>query len=81
VCWPPRSPDLTPFDFYLWGHLKTVVYATPVNNAEDLWERVQIACQVIRDDNLVFERIRQSCVRRARACVQNGGHISTFYKH
>jgi hypothetical protein len=20
--WPPRSPDLTPSGFYLWGHLK-----------------------------------------------------------
>jgi hypothetical protein len=75
VSWPPRSPALTPIDFYLWGHLKTVVYATPVNAAEDLWERVQNACQVIHD-NLVFERIRQSCIRRAQAFVQNGGqHI------
>jgi hypothetical protein len=75
VSWLPRSTDLTPLDSYLWGHLRTVVYATPVNDAEDLWERVQNACQVIRDDNFVFERIRQSCVRRAQACVQNGGHI------
>jgi hypothetical protein len=47
-----------------------------VNDAENLWERDQNACQVIRDDNLVFERISQKCVRRAQACVQNGGgHI------
>jgi hypothetical protein len=59
--------DLIPLDFYLWGHLKTVVYATPVNDAEDLWERVQNACQVIRDDNLVSEQIRESCVRHAQA--------------
>jgi hypothetical protein len=76
VSWPPISPDLNPLDFYLWGHLKTVVYATPVNDAGDLRERVQNACQVIRDDNFVFERIRHSCVRRAQTCVQNGGgHI------
>ena len=24
--WPARSPDLTPADFFLWGHLKSVVY-------------------------------------------------------
>ena len=24
--WPPRSPDLTPPDFYLWGYLKSKVY-------------------------------------------------------
>ena len=24
--WPPRSPDLNPCDFYLWGYLKAKVY-------------------------------------------------------
>ncbi|GFW96553.1 transposable element tc3 transposase [Trichonephila clavipes] len=24
--WPPRSPDLNPYDFYLWGLLKDIVY-------------------------------------------------------
>ena len=28
VAWPPRSPDLTPLDYYLWGHMKTLVYET-----------------------------------------------------
>ncbi|XP_043467054.1 uncharacterized protein LOC122501561 [Leptopilina heterotoma] len=25
--WPPRSPDLTPCDFFLWGHVKAHVYS------------------------------------------------------
>ncbi|KAJ4442849.1 hypothetical protein ANN_04442 [Periplaneta americana] len=24
IAWPPRSPDLNPLDFYLWGHLKFI---------------------------------------------------------
>ena len=24
--WPPRSPDLSPLDFFLWGYLKSKVY-------------------------------------------------------
>ena len=24
--WPPRSPDLTPCDFFLWGYIKDRVY-------------------------------------------------------
>src|SRR5678816_129152 len=24
--WPPRSPDLNALDFFLWGHLKHLVY-------------------------------------------------------
>jgi len=25
VAWPPTSPDITPLDYYLWGHIKTLV--------------------------------------------------------
>ena len=28
--WPPRSPDLTPLDYYLCGHMKSLVYDTNV---------------------------------------------------
>jgi hypothetical protein len=27
VLWPPRSPDITPMDFFFWGYLKHIVYA------------------------------------------------------
>ena len=28
VAWPARSPHLTPHDFFLWGHVKSMVYVT-----------------------------------------------------
>ncbi|GFT77823.1 uncharacterized protein TNCV_4388001 [Trichonephila clavipes] len=28
VNWPPRSCDLTPLDYFLWGYVKSLVYAT-----------------------------------------------------
>lgn len=30
--WPARSLDLTILDFFLWDHLKTVIYADPPIN-------------------------------------------------
>jgi hypothetical protein len=33
VEYPPRSPDLTPVDFYLWGGLKNSVYQKAKNTA------------------------------------------------
>ncbi|EZA48500.1 hypothetical protein X777_12995, partial [Ooceraea biroi] len=30
ISWPARSPDLTPLDFFLWGHLKNEVFLTRV---------------------------------------------------
>ena len=30
--WPPRSPDLSPLDFFLWGYIKNIVYAENIRN-------------------------------------------------
>ena len=35
--WPPRSPDLNPFDYFLWGYLhKSRVYNPLPKNLDDL---------------------------------------------
>ncbi len=36
VQWPSQSPNLTPLDFYLCGHLKTLVYRTPIKLHDQL---------------------------------------------
>ena len=36
VDWPPRSCDLTPLDFYLWGYVKLLVYASKTTTLEKL---------------------------------------------
>lgn len=33
---PARSPDFNPLDYFWWGYLKLSVYATPVENFDDL---------------------------------------------
>ena len=37
--WPPRSPDLTPCDFFLWGFVKDTVPPLPAN-LQDLRNRI-----------------------------------------
>ncbi|GBO06445.1 hypothetical protein AVEN_261732-1 [Araneus ventricosus] len=44
VEWPPRSPDLTPLDFFLLEHIKWQVYATPPPTLQDLRRRITDAC-------------------------------------
>lgn len=73
VPWPARSPDLNPLDYYLWGHLKACVYASDVANNDELWLRVQNACQAVRANPGVLERVRQSHMRRLQACVDIRG--------
>ena len=37
---PPRSPDITPLDFFLWGYVKDIVYRTKVRDVSDLQQRI-----------------------------------------
>jgi hypothetical protein len=36
VKWRARSTDLNSLDFWLWGHLKTLVYSAPMNDLDVL---------------------------------------------
>ncbi|KAK3888480.1 hypothetical protein Pcinc_007462 [Petrolisthes cinctipes] len=73
---PPRSTDLNPLDFYLWGNLKTLVYATEVQSWEDLWRRVCDGCEQIKHDPGILQCVRESMLRRVQACnAAHGGHF------
>ena len=72
--WPPRSPDLTPPDFYLWGKLKGSVYADNPRTTDELKQKITSVIQNIQLDEL--ERVFQNTQRRARLCLQvNGAHF------
>jgi hypothetical protein len=68
---PPRSPDLNPCDFFLWGHLQNFVYAAPIANLEELTERINAAVNTINVPML--QRVQQNIVRRAALCIEVGG--------
>ncbi|KAJ4428021.1 hypothetical protein ANN_24035 [Periplaneta americana] len=58
ITWPPRSPDLNPLDFYLWGHLKSFVYSSPVPDLESLRNRIAACSEDICDTPGVWDRVR-----------------------
>ena len=39
--WPPRSCDLTPLDFFLWGYLKSKVYVNNPTTTRELQEEIK----------------------------------------
>ena len=76
IPWPPRSPDLNPLNFSYCGHLKRLVYATPVPDEEILCARIVEGCDTIRHSPGIHQRIRDSMLRRVDACIlANGGHF------
>ena len=44
VGWPPRSCDLTPLNYLLWGYFKSVVYANKPVTFDEL--RTNIECEI-----------------------------------
>lgn len=74
VDWPPRSCDLTPLDFFLWGHVKALVYEdkpTTLDHLESNIERVIGEIQPI-----VLERVTKNWTDRlAYVKRSRGGHM------
>lgn len=50
--WPARSSDLSPLDYFLWGHVKDRVYKTKPQNLDDIRNRIQQEIQQIPQDTL-----------------------------
>jgi hypothetical protein len=71
IAWPLRSPDLTPMDFFLWGHLKEQVYAIPPRTIEDLVARFKAAVTTV--DGSMLRRVRENSVPRTAVCLEMDG--------
>ena len=56
VEWPPRSPDLTPCDFFLWGYIKCNVYNTPPASIEDLKQSIIRIFDSLKRDPFMIRR-------------------------
>jgi len=56
LAWHSRSPDLTPIDFFLWSHIKVLIYTSPVDAEEDFIARTVEAAATIRQQPGIFER-------------------------
>ncbi|GFU92497.1 uncharacterized protein TNCV_4794261 [Trichonephila clavipes] len=73
VHWPPRSPDLSCLDYFFWEQMKSLVYETPVNSAEELVARISAAAGEIRNTPEMLSNVRRSMKRRCEACITCGG--------
>lgn len=72
--WPPRSPDLNPLDFFLWGLLKRIVYNSKPRTINQLKAAIVEHFRSISEDTLY--KVSSDCLKRMLLCKQNnGGHF------
>ncbi|GFX63644.1 uncharacterized protein TNCV_2824301 [Trichonephila clavipes] len=50
--WPPRSCDLTPLDYFLWGYVKSLVYADKPQTLDHLEHNIRRVIADIRPQML-----------------------------
>jgi hypothetical protein len=65
--WPPRSTDLNPCDYLLWGYVKYRVYVTLMpRELPQLRQRIMEAVAAI--DREILQRVWQEIVYRIGVC-------------
>ncbi len=70
--WPPQSPDLTSYDFFLLEHLKANVFSTPVLDLSVLKNQIQIEIGKIWKEML--QKVYENALVRFHIYIVNDGH-------
>jgi len=72
--WSPRSPDLTPPDYFLKEYLKGRLYQNKAQTTDALKANITEEIQAVTAD--VLARTFQNMARRVQTCLDaNGGHF------
>jgi hypothetical protein len=73
--WPPRSPDLSPLDYCIWGWMKNIVYQRKAQTREELLARIMHAAREIRDNSVNLRRATCALHKRTDKCIEAEGGI------
>ncbi|GFV76822.1 DUF4817 domain-containing protein [Trichonephila clavipes] len=64
--WPPRSCDLTPLDYFLWGYVKSLVYADKTQTLDHLEDNIRRVIADIRPQMLEKSHRKLDYIRVSR---------------
>ena len=74
VIWPPKSPDMNPLDFFLWGHTMSHIFRCQPRTLTDMKDMVDDFCRSLDAD--LIKKVCRSVHSRAKLCLeQEGGHF------
>jgi len=72
VPWPPRSPDLSLCDFFLWGYVKGRVYTHKARHLNELKDAIWQ--EVLTIDHQLLAQAMDDFKWRIENCIQEDGH-------
>ncbi|GFW64680.1 uncharacterized protein TNCV_700831 [Trichonephila clavipes] len=75
--WPPRSPDLSPCDYWLWGYLKSQVYRYRPTSLGMLKDNIRLKCLTITPD-MLYSAVHNIIPRLQLLLRNDGEHIEHF---
>jgi hypothetical protein len=75
INWPPRSPDLTPLEFFLWGWVKSEVYRRKLDTWDEPLERIMDAIARIKEGQDELRRATRHVLTRVAKCNDVDGGI------
>uniref|UniRef100_A0A1B6E1X5 Uncharacterized protein n=1 Tax=Clastoptera arizonana TaxID=38151 RepID=A0A1B6E1X5_9HEMI len=82
IPWPPRSPDLSCCDFFLWGILKSRVYSHKPRTLTDLKDTINQEVATLNRDIALLRRVMEDFKRRIENCIQeSGNHLPDVIFH
>lgn len=75
--WPPRSPDLTPLDFFVWPFVKHRVYQMEPANLDELRQCIIDVFNMITPQML--RNVHGHILRRLQLCLaMDGRHFEQY---
>ena len=80
ISWPPRSPDLSPCDFFLWGYLKSKVYLGKPRTIDELKEAIRR--EILTIPISMLEDVMENFQNRLQECSnEEGSHLTDIVFH
>lgn len=76
--WPPRSPDLTPCDYWLWGYLKSQVYRDRPTSIGMLKDNIKRHCLTITTD-MLYSAVDNIVPRLQLLLMDDGRHVEHLF--
>ena len=78
--WPPRSPDLTPMNFFFWGVLKDKVYARKPVKVQQLKNFIEDVFQETRSHRNLCRTVCVSVGDRLHECTPRSDYVELFFQ-